>query len=210
MALVWLGWQFGCPRLRQGRIVSDRLPAQNRYGHAIANCDVAWDRQSVTNQEQLPPSPFRDRAVSYLEVPATDSVQSSKFYRQVFGWVVSGDGEQASFTDGSGHVIGHWRTELEVAGDRGVRPYIYVSNLDQVLNEVAAHGGTVAQPRYPRVTCGSHVFAIRPATSSASGSKSLRLRSPTTKCWRTAHSGTRIRRIWRSGDQSALPSPSDW
>jgi hypothetical protein len=118
MALVWPGWKFGCPRLRQGRIVSDRLPAQNRYGHAVANCDVAWDRQSVTNQEQLPPSPFRDRAVSYLEVPATDSVQSSKFYRQVFGWVVSGDGEQGSFTDGSGHVIGHWRTDLEVAGDR--------------------------------------------------------------------------------------------
>ena len=128
--------------------MSDRLPAQNRYGYAVANCDVAWDRQIVTNQEQLPPSPFRDRAVSYLEVPATDSVQSSKFYRQVFGWVVSGDGEQGSFTDGSGHVIGHWRTDLEVAGDRGVRPYIYVSNLDQVLNEVAAHGGTVVQRRY--------------------------------------------------------------
>jgi predicted enzyme related to lactoylglutathione lyase len=86
--------------------------------------------------------------VSYLEVPATDSAQSSEFYRQVFGWVVSSDAEQGSFTDGSGHVIGHWRTDLEVAGDQGVRPYIYVLDLDQVLNEVAAHGGMVVQPRY--------------------------------------------------------------
>jgi uncharacterized protein len=119
-----------------------------RYGHGLANRDVAWDCQIVTNQEQMAPSPFRDRAVSYLEVPATDIAQSSTFYRQVFGWAVSSDAEQGSFTDGSGHVIGHWRSDLEVAGDQGIRPYIYVSNLGQVLNEVAAHGGTVVQPRY--------------------------------------------------------------
>jgi uncharacterized protein len=122
-------------------------PMQNRYGHAVANCDARW-RQIVTNPEQVPPSPFRDRALSYLEIPAANSAQSSKFYHQVFGWVVGSDAEQGSFTDGSGHIIGHWRTDLEVAGDRGVRPYIYVSNLDQLLSEIAAHGGTVVQPRY--------------------------------------------------------------
>jgi uncharacterized protein len=83
-----------------------------------------------------------------FEVPAIDVVQSSKFYSQVFGWVVSSNAEQGSFTDGSGHVIEHWRTDLDVAGDRGVRPYIYVSDLDQVLNEAAAHGGMIVQPRY--------------------------------------------------------------
>lgn len=124
------------------------MPARNRYGYVLVNCDVAWDPQMVTNQEQVPPSPFRDRAVTYLELPATDTAQSSTFYRQVFGWVVSSNAEQGSFTDGSGHVIGHWRTDLEAAGDRGVRPYIYVSNLDQILNEVAAHGGFVVQTRY--------------------------------------------------------------
>jgi hypothetical protein len=103
------------------------VPMQNRYGSAVANCDGRWHRQIVTNQEQVPPSPFRDRALSYLEIPATNSAQSSKFYHQVFGWVVGSDAEQGSFTDGSGHIIGHWRTDLEVAGDRGVRPYIYVS-----------------------------------------------------------------------------------
>jgi hypothetical protein len=74
---------------------------------------VAWDRQIVTNQEQLPPSPFRDRAVSYLEVPATDSIQSSKFYRQVFGWVVTGDGEQGRFTDGSGRVLAYAKSLMD-------------------------------------------------------------------------------------------------
>src|SRR5215203_122518 len=114
--------------------------SQLRCGVGSSDCDQSGAAAAVA----LPGS----SAVSYLEVPATDSVQSSNFYRQVFGWVVSGDGEQGSFTGGSGHVIGHWRTDLEVAGDRGVRPYIYVSNLDQILNEVAAHGGTVVQRRY--------------------------------------------------------------
>jgi len=76
----------------------------------------------VTNQEQIAPSPFRDRAVSYLEVPATDIAQSSTLYHQVFGWAVSSDAEQGSFTDGSGHVIGHWRSDLEVAGDQASGP----------------------------------------------------------------------------------------
>jgi predicted enzyme related to lactoylglutathione lyase len=129
-------------------MIATMLDILIRYGYGLANRDVTWDCQIVTNQEQMAPSPFRDRAVSYLEVPATDIAQSSTFYRQVFGWAVSGDAEQGSFTDGSGHVIGHWRSDLEVAGDQGIRPHIYVSNLSQVIDEVAAHGGTVVQPRY--------------------------------------------------------------
>lgn len=129
-------------------MIATMLDILIRYGYGLANRDVTWDCQIVTNQEQMAPSPFRDRAVSYLEVPATDIAQSSTFYRQVFGWAVSSDAEQGSFTDGSGHVIGHWRSDLEVAGDQGIRPYIYVSNLSQVIDEVAAHGGTVVQPRY--------------------------------------------------------------
>jgi predicted enzyme related to lactoylglutathione lyase len=153
---------------------------------------VVWNRQIVANHPQMAPSPFRDRAVSYLEVPASDSAQSSKFYCQVFGWVVSSDAEPGSFTDGSGHVIGHWRTDLEVAGDRGVRPYIYVSDLDQVLNEVAAHGGTIVQPRYTEGDLWVARFVIRPATSLAYGSKSLHLRGPTTNKGKMQFSGTSI------------------
>jgi hypothetical protein len=35
-----------------------------------------------------------------------------------------------SFSDGTGHVIGHWRTDLPAAGQAGVLPYVYVTNLD--------------------------------------------------------------------------------
>ena len=84
----------------------------------------------------------------HITTPRTSTTNSHTTCLDATVWVVTGDGEQGSFTDGSGHVIGHWRTDFEVAGDRGVRPYIYVSNLGQVLNEVAAHGGTVVQPQY--------------------------------------------------------------
>jgi len=46
-----------------------------------------------------------------------------------------------SFEDGTGHVIGHFVTDLPVAGEGGVRPYIYVEGVDDALEKVAADGG---------------------------------------------------------------------
>jgi predicted enzyme related to lactoylglutathione lyase len=72
----------------------------------------------------------RPGGVSYLRIPAHDLAQSAEFYRAVFGWQVRGRPDAPSFSDGTGHVIGHWRTDLPAAGQAGVLPYIYVTSLD--------------------------------------------------------------------------------
>ena len=54
-----------------------------------------------------------------------------------------------SFEDGTGHVIGHFVTDLPVAGEGGVRPYIYVEGVDDALEKVAADGGAIVEPPYP-------------------------------------------------------------
>ena len=58
----------------------------------------------------------RPGGVSYLRIPARDVAQSAEFYRAVFGWRLRGTPQAPSFSDGTGHVIGHWRTDLPAAG----------------------------------------------------------------------------------------------
>ena len=86
--------------------------------------------------------------IGYLQLPALDVSVSAAFYRAVFGWTVPSDSDNPGFTDGSGHVIGHWRTDFTVAGAGGIRPYIYVDGVDEVVSRIVANGGTIVQPRY--------------------------------------------------------------
>jgi len=91
----------------------------------------------------------RPGGVSYLRIPARDIERSAEFYRAVFGWRIRGTAEMPSFSDGTGHVIGHWRTDLPVAGQAGVLPYIYVNDLDATLRAATEHGAKLATPPYP-------------------------------------------------------------
>jgi uncharacterized protein len=91
----------------------------------------------------------RPGGVSYLRIPARDPKQSAEFYRAVFGWRLRGSADAPSFSDGTGHVIGHWRTDLPAAGEAGVLPYIYVTSLDDTLRTAAEHGAAVATEPYP-------------------------------------------------------------
>src|ERR1700724_1486684 len=91
----------------------------------------------------------RPGGVSYLRIPARDVPQSADFYHVVFGWRLRGTAEAPSFSDGTGHVIGHWRTDLPVAGEAGVLPYIYVNRVDDALWQVNEHGGEVVRTPYP-------------------------------------------------------------
>ena len=88
----------------------------------------------------------RPGGVSYLAIPARDVARSAAFYQAVFGWELRGDPDAPSFSDGTGHVIGHWRTDLEPAGEAGVRPYVYVEDLGAALDRAAAQGAEVVQP----------------------------------------------------------------
>ncbi len=91
----------------------------------------------------------RPGGVSYLRIPARDLAQSADFYRAVFGWRVRGTPEAPSFSDGTGHVIGHWRTDVPAAGEAGVLPYIYVTNLDDTLRTATEHGAELVTLPYP-------------------------------------------------------------
>jgi uncharacterized protein len=95
------------------------------------------------------PSVFRPGGISYLRLPARDARASAAFYQAVFGWTLRGDADEPSFADGSGHVIGHWMTDLPIVGEAGVVPYIYVESIDDSLRSVTSHGGAVAAEPYP-------------------------------------------------------------
>lgn len=83
-----------------------------------------------------------------MHIPAPDPPPLADFYRRSFGWIIRGDPGEPAFTDGSGHVIGHFVPDLPVGGDAGVRPYIYVERIDESLSQVTAHGGKVTVPPY--------------------------------------------------------------
>jgi uncharacterized protein len=92
-------------------------------------------------------SVFRPGGVSYLRIAASDVRQSAAFYRTVFGWKTDDDAHR--FEDATGHVIGHFMTDLPVAGEAGVVPYIYVQDIDETLARVTAAGGQVSLGPYP-------------------------------------------------------------
>jgi predicted enzyme related to lactoylglutathione lyase len=105
--------------------------------------------------QSTPPDPgvegtvARPGGVSYLRIPARDVAESAEFYHDVFGWRLRGDPDEPSFSDGTGHVIGHWRTDLPAAGEAGVLPYIYVTDLDDTLRKATERGAELVTPPYP-------------------------------------------------------------
>jgi hypothetical protein len=92
---------------------------------------------------------FRPGGISYLRIPATDPQRSAAFYEAVFGWSLRADREDPAFEDGTGHVIGHFRADHAVAGEAGVRPYIFVERLDATLEKVTDEGGELVTAPYP-------------------------------------------------------------
>jgi hypothetical protein len=95
------------------------------------------------------PLVFRIGGISYVRIPAPDPRATAAFYQAVFGWKLRGSPDTPSFADGTGHVIGHFIADLLVAGEAGVRPYIYVEDVDDTLDKVAAHGGEIVTAPYP-------------------------------------------------------------
>jgi uncharacterized protein len=92
-------------------------------------------------------SVFRPGGVSYLRIAALDVKRSAGFYEAVFGWRTRGRAD--SFEDATGHIIGHFMTDLPVAGEAGVVPYVYVEDIGQTLAKVKEAGGEVTTEPYP-------------------------------------------------------------
>jgi uncharacterized protein len=92
---------------------------------------------------------FRVGGISYLRIPAANPRRTAAFYEAVFGWELRGEPDDPSFEDGTGHVIGHFMADLPVAGEAGMRPYIYVERVEETLEKVVAHGGEIGTEPYP-------------------------------------------------------------
>jgi predicted enzyme related to lactoylglutathione lyase len=92
---------------------------------------------------------FRPDGVSYLRIPAPDPQAAADFYEEVFGWRVRRDRDDPAFEDGSGHVIGHFHAGHEVAGEAGIRPYVFVENLDETLAKLRSRGAEIVTEPYP-------------------------------------------------------------
>jgi len=95
------------------------------------------------------PTVFRSSSISYLRIPAPDPAAAAAFYARVFGWQTEATGSgDARFADGSGHVIGHFQADMTAAGEAGVRPYVYVDELEATLGRVVEAGGEVVRAPY--------------------------------------------------------------
>jgi uncharacterized protein len=101
---------------------------------------------------------FRPAGISYLRIPAADPKRAGAFYQAVFGWKVDLDREDPSFEDGTGHVIGHIHSDMEVAGKAGIRPYVHVESVNDTLGKITANGGEVVTPTYPEGDLSVAVF----------------------------------------------------
>jgi predicted enzyme related to lactoylglutathione lyase len=93
-----------------------------------------------------PPSVFRAGGVSYLHIPCRVPSRAADFYEAVFGWEPRRDSDEPAFADATGHVIGHFVAGEPVLGEGGIRPFVYVKDVDQALRRIEEHGGTVAAP----------------------------------------------------------------
>ena len=121
----------------------------------------------MTDDPGVEASVARPGGVSYLAIPAQDVARSAQFYQAVFRWDLRGDPDQPSFSDGTGHVIGHWRTGLETAGEAGIRPYVYVTDLPAALQRAREQGADVITETYPEG--GLQIAVIRDPAGNAVG-----------------------------------------
>jgi predicted enzyme related to lactoylglutathione lyase len=83
--------------------------------------------------------------VCYLELPAADRDRAAAFYAAVFGWET---GEHyPDFT--SPGLIGQWVEGRPPARDAGPVIWLAVTDMDEALSLVEAHGGQVIAPPVP-------------------------------------------------------------
>jgi uncharacterized protein len=92
---------------------------------------------------------FREGGISYLRIPASDPQRAAGFYSDVFGWKVRTDRDEPSFEDATGDVIGHFVTGQDVAGEAGIRPYVFVADVVATLETAVGKGAEVVTPPYP-------------------------------------------------------------
>lgn len=89
---------------------------------------------------------FANGKICYIEIPALDIQQSSKFYQNVFGWNIrEDDGGNISFDDTVGQVSGMWVLEREPTTKPGLLISIMVYSVSDTLKLIVENNGKVVQ-----------------------------------------------------------------
>jgi uncharacterized protein len=93
---------------------------------------------------------LRTGKLCYVEIPATDTVRSAEFYREVFGWQIRrrDDGEIA-FDDTVSEVSGTWVTGRPPASEAGFLIYVMVADAAAAVEAVQKAGGEIVRPVDP-------------------------------------------------------------
>jgi predicted enzyme related to lactoylglutathione lyase len=116
------------------------------FSQTVADVDPEkWGAQvkEITGIEALLPRP----RWCYFEIPAVDVHQSAAFYEKVFGWNIRHrDSARPSF-DAPGNISGAWVTGRQAHREAGLLPYIWVDEMDAVLERIAAEGGEIVEAR---------------------------------------------------------------
>jgi uncharacterized protein len=89
---------------------------------------------------------FANGKICYIEIPAFDIQQSSKFYQIVFGWKIREDNSgNVSFDDTTGQVSGMWVLDREPATKQGFLISIMVDSISDTLKLIGENNGKVVQ-----------------------------------------------------------------
>ncbi len=89
---------------------------------------------------------FANGKICYIEIPALDIQQSSRFYETVFGWNIREDSRgNVSFDDTVGQVSGMWVQGREPATKPGFLISIMVYSVSDALKLIVNNDGKVVQ-----------------------------------------------------------------
>ena len=88
--------------------------------------------------------------ISYLEIPCIDAPKSVAFYATLFHWKFRNPAATSpSFDDGTGQIIGRLSPNRAPSREPGFLPYIYVTNIHDIIAKTPAAGGTILDPVRP-------------------------------------------------------------
>lgn len=92
----------------------------------------------------------RPGSITYLHIPVPDPRGAAAFYRDVFGWEVSGlDGDHPSFSDPGGPLAGAWISGGDATPGAGPLAYIYVTDPEAAVKRIVAYGGEIVEAPRP-------------------------------------------------------------
>ncbi|GAC1393640.1 MAG: hypothetical protein NVSMB31_13210 [Vulcanimicrobiaceae bacterium] len=93
---------------------------------------------------------FGNGKICYIEIPATDTKQSSEFYRSAFGWDVRRQGDGSlGFDDAVGEVSGTWVLDRPPSSTPGLVIYIMVDDANAASEAIVNAGGEIVLPANP-------------------------------------------------------------